>query len=96
MANSVEANQRHRDREPPIIDWDERIANLHDILHDIYDPDVVISVVSHDSSPSGMTSAGQRLEGGSIQRRPAVQGTATLTGQPRIWPRRRLEGDGTD
>jgi hypothetical protein len=35
MANSVEANQRRRRREPPIIDWDEAIARLHDILDDI-------------------------------------------------------------
>jgi hypothetical protein len=42
MANSVEANQRRRRREPPVIDWDEAIANLLDILDDIYDPDVVI------------------------------------------------------
>jgi hypothetical protein len=32
MANSVEANERRSRREPPIIDWDEAIANLHDIL----------------------------------------------------------------
>ncbi|HSS25404.1 MAG TPA: hypothetical protein VLL82_13620 [Mycobacterium sp.] len=42
MANSVEANQRRRRREPPVIDWDEAIANLLDILDDTYDPDVVI------------------------------------------------------
>jgi len=42
MANSVQANQRRRRREPPVIDWDEAIANLLDILDDIYDPDVVI------------------------------------------------------
>jgi hypothetical protein len=42
MANSVEANQRRRRREPPVIDWDEAIANLLGILHDIYDLDVVI------------------------------------------------------
>ena len=36
MANSVEANERRRRREPPIIDWDERFANLLDILDDIY------------------------------------------------------------
>jgi len=36
MANSVEANERRRRREPPIIDWDEAIANLLDILDDIY------------------------------------------------------------
>jgi hypothetical protein len=41
MANSVEANQRRRRREPPpVIDWDKAIANLLDILDDIYDPDV--------------------------------------------------------
>jgi len=37
MANSVEANQRPRDREPPAIDWDKAIANWLDILDDIYD-----------------------------------------------------------
>ena len=42
MANSVQANQRRRRREPPVIDGDEAIANLLDILDDIYDPDVVI------------------------------------------------------
>jgi hypothetical protein len=36
MANSVEANERRRRREPPIIDWGEAIANLLDILDDIY------------------------------------------------------------
>jgi hypothetical protein len=35
MANSLEVN-RHR-REPPVIDWEERIANLLDILDDIYE-----------------------------------------------------------
>lgn len=40
MANSVEANERRRRREPPVIDWDKAIANLLDILGDIYDPDV--------------------------------------------------------
>jgi hypothetical protein len=40
MANSVEANERRRRREPPVINWDEAIANLLDILDDIYDPDV--------------------------------------------------------
>jgi hypothetical protein len=34
MANSVAANERRRGREPTVIDWDERIANLHDILDD--------------------------------------------------------------
>jgi hypothetical protein len=34
MANSMEANERRRRREPPIIDWDEAIANLLDILDD--------------------------------------------------------------
>jgi hypothetical protein len=34
MANSVEANERRRRREPTVIDWDERIANLLDILDD--------------------------------------------------------------
>ena len=42
MANSVEANQRRRQRDPPVIDWDEAIVNLLDILHDLYHPDVVI------------------------------------------------------
>jgi hypothetical protein len=42
MANSVEANQRRRQRDPPVIDWDEAIVNLLDILDDLYDPDVVI------------------------------------------------------
>ncbi len=37
MANSVEANERRRRREPPVIDWDKAIANLLDILDDIYD-----------------------------------------------------------
>jgi hypothetical protein len=37
MANSVEANERRRQREPPVVDWDEAIANLVDILDDIYD-----------------------------------------------------------
>jgi hypothetical protein len=36
MANSVEANQRRRRREPPVIDWDEAIANLLEVLDDIY------------------------------------------------------------
>jgi hypothetical protein len=36
MANTVEVNESRRMREPPIIDWDEAIANLHDILDDIY------------------------------------------------------------
>jgi hypothetical protein len=40
MANSVEANERRRRREPPVINWDEAIANLLDILDEIYDPDV--------------------------------------------------------
>jgi hypothetical protein len=35
MANSVEANELRRRREPPIIDWDEAIANLLDTLDDI-------------------------------------------------------------
>jgi hypothetical protein len=38
MANSVEANHRRRRRKPPVIDWDEAIANLLDILDDICDP----------------------------------------------------------
>jgi hypothetical protein len=33
MANRLEANRRRR--EPPVIDWDERIAHLLDILDDI-------------------------------------------------------------
>jgi WhiB family redox-sensing transcriptional regulator len=37
MANSVEANERRREREPHVIDWDEAIANLLDILDDIYE-----------------------------------------------------------
>ena len=37
VANSVEENQRRRRREPPVIDWDEAIANLLNILDDIYD-----------------------------------------------------------
>jgi len=37
MANSVEANERRRWREPPVIDWDEAISHLLDILDDIYD-----------------------------------------------------------
>jgi hypothetical protein len=37
MANSMQANERRRRREPPVIDWDEAIANLLDILDDIYD-----------------------------------------------------------
>jgi hypothetical protein len=36
MANSVEANERRLQREPTVIDWDERIANLLDILDDTY------------------------------------------------------------
>jgi hypothetical protein len=36
MANNVEANERRRRREPPIIDWDEAIANLLEILDDIH------------------------------------------------------------
>jgi hypothetical protein len=47
MANSVEANERRRRREPPLIDWDEAIANLLDILDDTYDPEVVF--VGHGS-----------------------------------------------
>ena len=39
-ANSVEANAQRRRREPPVINWDEAIANLLDIFDDIYDPDV--------------------------------------------------------
>jgi hypothetical protein len=40
MANSVEANERRRRREPPIIDWNKAIANMLDILDDNRDPDV--------------------------------------------------------
>jgi WhiB family transcriptional regulator, redox-sensing transcriptional regulator len=40
MANNVEANECRLQREPPFIDWDKAIANMHDILDDIYDPDV--------------------------------------------------------
>ena len=32
MANSVEANERRRRREPPVIDWDQRFPNLLEIL----------------------------------------------------------------
>jgi hypothetical protein len=39
MANSVEANERRRRREPPIIDWDGAIANLLVILDDSRDTD---------------------------------------------------------
>jgi hypothetical protein len=39
VANSVEANERRR-REPPVVNWDEAIANLRDIFDDIYDPNV--------------------------------------------------------
>jgi hypothetical protein len=35
MANGVGANRRRR--EPPVIDWDGAIANLLDILDDIYE-----------------------------------------------------------
>jgi hypothetical protein len=34
MANSVEANECRRRREPTVVDWEERIASLHDILDD--------------------------------------------------------------
>jgi hypothetical protein len=34
MANSVEANEYRRRREPTVVDWDERIASLLDILDD--------------------------------------------------------------
>ncbi len=37
MANSVEANERRRQRGQTVIDWDKAIANLHKILDDIYD-----------------------------------------------------------
>jgi WhiB family redox-sensing transcriptional regulator len=37
LADSAEANERLRRREPTVIDWDERIANLLDILDEIYD-----------------------------------------------------------
>ena len=39
VANSVAANERRR-RQPPVINWDEAIANVLDIFDDIYDPDV--------------------------------------------------------
>ena len=34
MANSVEANERRRRSQPPIIDWDKAWANLLEILDD--------------------------------------------------------------
>ena len=34
MANSVEANERRRRRQPPSIDWDKAWANLLEILND--------------------------------------------------------------
>jgi hypothetical protein len=34
IANSVEANERRRRREPPVIDWDKAFDNLLDILDD--------------------------------------------------------------
>jgi hypothetical protein len=34
MANGVEASQRSRRREPPVIDWKKAIANMIDILDD--------------------------------------------------------------
>jgi WhiB family transcriptional regulator, redox-sensing transcriptional regulator len=37
MANSAEANECRREREPHVIDWDKAIANLLEILNDIYD-----------------------------------------------------------
>jgi hypothetical protein len=40
MANSVEANERRRRREPSHIDWNKAITNLLDILDDNGDPDV--------------------------------------------------------
>jgi hypothetical protein len=40
MANSVEANERRRGREPSHIDWNKAITNLLDILDDNGDPDV--------------------------------------------------------
>jgi hypothetical protein len=39
MANSVEANERRRRREPPIIDWDKAFANLLDVVVDDDDDD---------------------------------------------------------
>ena len=39
VANSMDANERRR-RQPPVINWDEAIANLLDIFDDIYDRDV--------------------------------------------------------
>jgi hypothetical protein len=38
-ANSVEANEQRRRREPPIIDWNKAIANMLDILDDNCEPD---------------------------------------------------------
>jgi hypothetical protein len=40
MANSVEANERRRRREPSRVDWNKAIANLLDVLDDNCDPDV--------------------------------------------------------
>jgi WhiB family transcriptional regulator, redox-sensing transcriptional regulator len=37
MANSVDANEGRRERAPHVIDWDKAIANLLDILDDIYE-----------------------------------------------------------
>ncbi|MBV8293375.1 MAG: hypothetical protein JOY55_16470 [Mycobacterium sp.] len=34
VANSVEANERRRLQEPPIIDWDKAIANLLNVLNE--------------------------------------------------------------
>jgi hypothetical protein len=34
VASSVEANERRRLQEPPIIDWNKAIANLLDVLDD--------------------------------------------------------------
>jgi hypothetical protein len=39
MANSVEANERRRRREPALIDWNKAIANMLDILDD-REPDI--------------------------------------------------------
>jgi hypothetical protein len=36
MANSVEANERRRLREPTVIDWDQRITSLLDFLDGTY------------------------------------------------------------
>jgi hypothetical protein len=40
MANSVEANERRRRHEPPLIDWNKAIANMIDILDYTCEPDI--------------------------------------------------------